>query len=103
MHFLGLLLLSLARILRLLINLYTFIVAFAVIISWVNPDPYNPIVRFLHQATGPVFRKIRNFMPRALLRTNIDWTPVIVFILLIIIDTVLVGMLFDIAGQLSLR
>ncbi len=95
MHFVGLLLLAVAKILRMLINLYTFIVALSVIITWVNPDPYNPIVRFLYQATVPVFRKVRRFVPTALLRTGFDITPILVFILLIVLDTVLIGLLFD--------
>ena len=100
MHFLGLLLLSLAKILRLLINLYTFIVGATVIISWVNPDPYNPIVRLLYQSTAPVFRHVRRWMPRALDRTGIDFAPIAVFILLMIIDTVAVSLVFEWAGIL---
>jgi YggT family protein len=100
MHLLGLILLSIAKVLRLLLNIYTVIVAAAVIVSWVNPDPYNPIVRFLYQATQPVFRQIRRLVPRALFRTGFDWTPIFVFILLIVIDTTLVGLLFEWAHQL---
>lgn len=100
MHFLGLLLLTIAKVLRLLINLYTFIVAIAVIISWVRPDPHNPIVRFLDQATRPVFNLVRRRMPRSFFRLGIDFSPIIVFILLIALDTVLVGMLFDYASHL---
>ncbi len=100
MHFLGLLLLSIAKVLRLLINLYTLIVAAAVLVSWVRPDPYNPIVRFLYQATAPAFRFCRRFLPRFLFRTGLDLTPIVVFILLIVIDTVLVGLLFEGAARL---
>ncbi len=100
MHFLGLILLAIARVLDMLINLYTFVVAFACIITWVNPDPYNPIVRFLNQATQPVFQRVRRFLPQALFRTGFDVTPIVVFIVLIVINTVLVGTLFDIAHSL---
>jgi len=100
MHFLGLLLLSLAKVFRLLINLYTFIVAAAVIISWVKPDPYNPIVRFLHQATEPVFNRVRRILPRPLARLNIDLSAIIVFMALIVIETLFVGLLFDWSTQL---
>ena len=99
MHVLGLVLLAAARILRLLINLYTIIVAVAVLLSWVNPDPYNPIVRFLRQLTEPVFSRVRRFLPRAAFQWRIDVTPIIVFILLIAVDTILVGLLFDLAGR----
>ena len=100
MHFLGLILLSIARILELLINLYTFIVAFACIITWVNPDPYNPIVRFLNQATQPVFSRVKRLLPRVFFKTAFDVTPIIVFILLIVIETVFVGMIFETAHGL---
>ncbi|MDP2600493.1 MAG: YggT family protein [Deltaproteobacteria bacterium] len=92
--------LAIAKILHLLINIYTFVVAIAVLISWVNPDPYNPLVRILRQLTEPVFSKIRRIMPRALFRTGIDFTPVIVLLLLVIIDTVGVQLLYDLAASL---
>lgn len=100
MHVLGLILLAVARILRLLINLYTILIAVAVLVSWVNPDPYNPIVRFLRQVTEPVLAQVRRRLPRAAFRWSIDISPLIVFILLILIDTVLVGLLFDFAAGL---
>ena len=100
MHLLGLIVLAFARILRFLINMYTFVVAAAVIISWVNPDPYNPIVNFLRQLTEPVFRLVRRCLPRAAFRWRIDITPIIVFVILIFVDTVLVGLLFDLAARL---
>lgn len=100
MHVLGLIVLAAARVLRFLINIYTFVVAAAVIISWVNPDPHNPIVHFLRQVTEPVFSRVRRFMPRASFRWRIDVTPIVVFILLMVADTVLVGLLFDLAGRL---
>ena len=99
MHFLGLILVALARVLRLLINLYTFIVGAAALISWVNPDPYNPIVRFLHQTTDPVFRKVRPLLPRFLFQTGIDFTPIVIFVLLILMDTIVVGWLFELASS----
>jgi len=51
----GVIIVAIARILDLAFNIYTFIVIARALISWVNPDPYNPIVRFLHNATDPFF------------------------------------------------
>ncbi len=45
-----------------LLELYKWIVIIAALISWVNPDPYNPVVRFLHTATEPALRPIRRFI-----------------------------------------
>lgn len=101
MSILGLILITMAKVLHLILNLYSFIVLGAVIISWVRPDPYNPIVNFLTQTTEPVFRIIRQKMPRALLTTGIDFTPILVFIAIMIVDTIGVGLLMD-AG-ISLR
>ena len=100
MHFLGLMILTVAKILRLLINLYTLIVAVSVLISWVHADPYNPLVRFLNQLTNPVFRFVRRFLPKVSFRGGLDLSPILVFIFLIALDTLLVGLLFDLAGQL---
>lgn len=99
MNILGLALLTIARVLSFLINLYTFVVAAAVLVSWLNPDPYNPIVNFLRQVTEPVFRLVRRFLPRAAFRWRIDVTPLIVFVILIIMDTFLVGLLFNLAAR----
>ena len=100
MHFLGLIVLTIAKIFELLIHLYTFIVAASVILSWVNPDPYNPIVRFLYQVTQPVLQKIRRILPRSAYRWGFDPSPVLLFIILIAVETIFVGMLFQWAGQL---
>ncbi|MBI1910195.1 MAG: YggT family protein [Deltaproteobacteria bacterium] len=95
MHFAGYLILTFAKILSLILEIYTFIIAAAVIISWVKPDPYNPIVRFLYSATAPLFGWVRRFLPTALFRTGIDFTPMIVIFILIFIQTTVVGLLFE--------
>lgn len=92
---------AIAKILHLLINLYTFVIAIAVLLSWVNPDPYNPIIRLLRGLTEPVFYHARRFLPRFLFRTGFDFTPVIVLFLLIILDTVVVQLLYDFGLSLA--
>lgn len=99
MKAIGYLLLAFAKILHLLINMYTFVVAIAVLLSWVNPDPMNPVIRILRQLTEPVFWQIRRRLPRALLRTGIDFSPMIVLFLLILLDTVIVQLLYDFANS----
>jgi len=95
MNAIGYLFIALAKMLHLIINIYTFIVVIAVIISWLRPDPYNPIVRMIHQITDPVLGRIRKWMPRALFRTGFDFSPIIVLLLLILIDTVVTNLLMD--------
>jgi YggT family protein len=54
---------ALALLLHYALNLYMWIVIARAVISWVNPDPYNPIVRFLSAATDPVFDRLRRMLP----------------------------------------
>lgn len=97
----GYLLLTLARLLGFLIDLYTLLVGLAVLMSWVRPDPYNPLVRFLYQTTEPAFRFVRRlFLRNRLPQGGLDWSPILLFLLLIAIDTFLVGLLRDFAGRL---
>jgi YggT family protein len=103
MSFLGLLLLAIARILRLLVNIYTLIVAVAVLLSWIRPDPYNPLVRFFSQMTDPVFRKIRRRLPASFFKMGIDPTPILVIFVLILFDTIIVGLLFDAGTSLRMK
>jgi YggT family protein len=63
MLILGNLLISVAKISDMLLTLYMYMIIGSAILSWVNPDPYNPIVRFLHRATDPVLDRIRSKMP----------------------------------------
>ena len=97
---LGYLIISFAKVIQLLANIYTFIIAGSVIISWVGADPYNPIVRFLRQATEPVFGRVRKLLPQALFRTGLDFTPMLVLIILILIENVLVNLLYEWAQKL---
>ncbi len=60
---LGNFLLALADLVGFALTAYFYIVIGRVIISWVNADPYNPVVKFLVQATEPVLEKIRRYIP----------------------------------------
>ena len=70
-----------------LLNLYTWIIIAAALITWVNPDPYNPIARFLRQVTEPVLRPIRRLIPTH--QTGIDFSPLIAIILIQLIERVI--------------
>ena len=95
MSALGYLIIALAKVLSLVINLYTIIIIVSALISWVNPDPYNPIVRILYGLTQPAFRLVRRFLPRPLLHLRIDISPIIVLLALVLIETVMVGLFYD--------
>jgi len=93
MSILGYIIIAFAKVFGLIINLYTFIVVIAALISWVNPDPYNPIVRILYGLTHPAFRLVRRAFPGPLRRLRIDLSPIVVILVLVILETVLVGTL----------
>ena len=67
------------------INLYIWIIIIAALISFVRPDPYNPIVQILHRLTEPVFNFIRQKMPFVIF-SGIDLSPLIVILGLQLVD-----------------
>lgn len=95
MPFFGNILIALSKVISMITGMCTFIVSAAVIISWVKPDPYNPIVLFLNQVTEPVFRKVRQFLPPAFFKSGMDWTPLVVVILLVLIENIVGQTLLD--------
>ena len=75
------------QVLHAVLSIYFWIVIGRAVISWVNADPYNPIVRFLHNATDPVFDRIRRVLP--LNFSGIDFTPILVLIILGVLQNIL--------------
>ena len=65
-----------------LLNVYMWVVIIAVVISWINPDPYNPIVQFLRAVTEPALSSLRRFVPNVLWSTGLDFTPLVLILLL---------------------
>ena len=74
----GNIIIGLATVINMFLNLYFIIVIASALISWVSPDPNNPIVRFLHSVTIPVYYKIRRTLPFPLVFGGIDITPLVV-------------------------
>ena len=99
MFLLGNLLLGVARVLELLLWAYFCIIIARALISWVSPDPFNPIVRFLYRATEPVLRPIRQRMPGPAM--GLDLSPMVVILAIYFLDAFVVESLRDLA--LSLR
>ena len=91
--------LALARLLELAINAYIWIIIARALVSWVSPDPSNPIVRFLYRITEPVLRPVRYRLPT--LAMGLDLSPMVVILVLYFLDWFLVSTLRDLA--LSLR
>jgi YggT family protein len=87
---------SLYQVVDLVFTLYTYIVIGRAIISWVNPDPYNPIVRFLHNATDPVLDRMRRVLP--LQFSGIDFTPIVLLMGLFIVKQALLQFIIQLAS-----
>ncbi|MCD6186496.1 MAG: YggT family protein [Deltaproteobacteria bacterium] len=89
---------AIAVVLYYILNIYMWIIIARAVLSWVNPDPYNPIVRFIHNVTEPVLYKIRTRLPVDL--GGIDLSPIIVFLAIIFLQKFVVGSLRGIAFNL---
>ena len=63
MDIIGYFFVALARVLDIVFSLYFWIILIAALLSWVRPDPYNPVVRFLRAVTDPVFYRVRRWLP----------------------------------------
>jgi len=77
----------LAKLVVELLSVYKYILLGSVIISWVNADPYNPIVRFIHNVTEPVLGRIRRFMPDT---GMLDLSPLAAFFAIHLIQSAII-------------
>jgi YggT family protein len=89
----------LADALNMLLTLYLWIVIAAAVLSWVSPDPRNPIVRFLYSVTEPVLYQVRRRLPfvRA---GGIDFSPLVIILAIMFAQRVVVGSLRQLAVQI---
>lgn len=87
---------ALAQGLDLFLGFISLLIIVRALISWVNPDPYNPIVQFLSRATDPILTPIRRIMPVL----PIDISPIIAYFLIVVVRGFLVRTLMDLAYSL---
>ncbi|KPJ68360.1 MAG: hypothetical protein AMJ45_02565 [Syntrophobacter sp. DG_60] len=90
---------ALANILDIGLNIYMWIIIIRAIISWVSPNPYNPIVRFLYSATEPVLWRIRRYLP--VVFGGIDLSPIVAILAVIFLREFLVITLHQLAIRLG--
>jgi YggT family protein len=91
---------ALAATLDGLLWLYFWIVLIAALLSWVNPDPRNPIVRFLYSVTEPVLYQIRRRLP-FVYAAGIDFSPLLLMIVIQMTRRVVVVSLYELASRIS--
>ena len=87
MDIMGSLFAAVVRIINLGITLYIYIVIASALISWVNPDPYNPIVHFLRNATDPLLDRIRRVLPVQM--GGFDLSPIVLIFGLYLVSALL--------------
>ena len=99
MFVIGNLLQGVAMVLGRVLWLYNIVVMVAVLISWVSPDPFSPIVQFLRSVTEPVFDWVRRHLPFTVVGM-IDLSPLVVFFLIQLLQMVVVRSLLDLGLRL---
>jgi YggT family protein len=92
----GNVILGVAKVLGVLLNIYLWVIIIRAVISWVNPDPYNPIVQFLTRVTEPVLRPLRNVLPAW--KLGIDLSPLLAILIIYFLEIAVVDTLVRI-GQ----
>ncbi len=97
MFVLGNLLEAIAFILNTALTIYMWVIIISSLLTWVNPDPYNPIVRFLYSVTDPVLRPIRKRLGMAM---GIDISPLIVIFAIMFARSFIIKTLYDLASKM---
>ena len=87
----GNVILGFARVLGVVLNIYMWVIIIRALLSWVNPDPYNPIVQFLTRITEPVLRPLRKLVPAY--RLGIDLSPLIAILIIYFLEIAVVDTL----------
>jgi len=82
---------GLGGIVHSLLTVYIWIVIIGALLSWVRPDPYNPIVQVLYRLTEPAYRLVRRLMPTVF--NGLDLAPLILIIALQVMDVILVNII----------
>jgi YggT family protein len=97
MFVLGNFIAAVAHILDMALTIYMWIIVIRAVLSWVNPDPYNPIVRIINQVTEPVMAQIRRRLPLG--GFGIDFSPIIILLVIVFLQSFLVKSLLELSYQ----
>jgi YggT family protein len=95
MFVLGNLIVAVAKILDIALTMYMWVIIARAVISWVNPDQYNPIVQFLYRVTEPVMAPIRRWIPFG--NMGIDLSPIILILAIVFLQSFLVRSMMELA------
>ena len=101
MSYLMIVVVKLVQLTTTLLTLYMWVAIASALLTWVNPDPYNPIVRFMRNITDPVYMRIRRWFPFVVLG-SMDLSPIVVIFGIQIINAVLDKLVFDMSMSMRL-
>lgn len=93
-------LIALSHVLDILLTILYWLILVRALISWVNPDPFNPVVQFLYKTTEPILEPIRRMLPLGL-RLGIDISAIIAFLAIMFLKSFLIRTLVDIAMRIK--
>jgi YggT family protein len=93
---LGALFWAIPALVTLFINIFLFAILIRVILSWVNPDPYNPAVTLLERLTDPLLRPAQRLIPTV---AGLDLSPMAAMIALVVLEMLLVPPLNLLTGS----
>lgn len=88
---------ALAQVINIVLTIYLWVIVIRALISWVSPDPFNPIVQLLRSMTEPVLAPIRRILPPGF---GIDLSPMIAILILVFLRSFLVASLFELSMRL---
>ena len=96
--FSGLIILTVTHLLKTILYIYLFIIIVQVIISWINPDAYNPITMIMYQLSEPILRPVRRTIPSA---GGFDFSPLIILVIINLLMILLISPLMDVGHRLA--
>jgi YggT family protein len=99
MFVIGNFLAAIAKILDIVLTLYMWIIIARAVVSWVNPDPHNPIIRFLNTVTEPVLYRVRRRLPISF--GGMDFSPIVVLLIIVFVQYFLVRSLAEMAMRMG--
>lgn len=87
-----------ATLLDMVLTLAMWLIIIRALISWVSPDPNNPVVQFLYAATEPILKPMQRLLPPM---SGLDLTPIIAIFAIIFAKAFIVQTLHDIAMRMG--
>ena len=76
-----------ASLVHFLGDAYILVIIVRAVLSWIRPNPYNPVIKFIYQITEPSLRFIRQYLPNL---GGLDISPIILIFVIYLVETILI-------------